>query len=207
MRRLHIIPIVHSRHDLGTLEHQVGELKAKLSSERSVVSSRNAVEIFWTEINRGMENSGFDFPNMLIYQDGLPHTGHPDRVIEHRIVDDLAANGSPNHKLIQWMIAQGAMLVGTESTDLLLKEYDLVRRSLAEGLRDYGSESESHDVSTNVRVQRDKYIANRISETLGDGQTGVIFLGLLHRLQDFLPNDLIVEYPFGCPKASITILQ
>jgi len=207
MRRLNIIPIVHSRHDLGSLENQVGELKAKLSSERSVVSSRNAVEMFWNEINRRMQTSGFDFPNMLIYQDGLPNTGHSDRVIEHRIIADLAANGSPNHKLIQWMIAQGAMLVGTESIDLLLKEYDFVRQSLAQGLGDFDAEPAVKDESTNVRVQRDQYIAKRILETLGEGQTGIIFLGLLHSLQDFLPSDLVVDYPFGRPKVSITILQ
>jgi hypothetical protein len=42
--------------------------------------------------------------------------------------------------------------------------------------------------------QRDKYIAARIHETLRDDETGLLFLGVVHRANEMLPSDIRISY-------------
>lgn len=42
--------------------------------------------------------------------------------------------------------------------------------------------------------QRDKYIALRIDETLRDGETGFLFVGVVHRVNEMLPSDIQISY-------------
>ena len=41
--------------------------------------------------------------------------------------------------------------------------------------------------------RRDRAIAQRIDQTLAQGETGLVFLGLLHAIGRFLPPDIHVE--------------
>jgi pheromone shutdown protein TraB len=41
--------------------------------------------------------------------------------------------------------------------------------------------------------ERDSYIARRIDTTLGEGQTGVLFVGAAHRVEKKLPRDIVVR--------------
>ena len=43
--------------------------------------------------------------------------------------------------------------------------------------------------------KRDRYIAGRINSTLGKGETGILFLGMLHSLKDLLDRDIHVICP------------
>jgi len=43
--------------------------------------------------------------------------------------------------------------------------------------------------------RRDQYIARRINETLRGGETGLLFLGLLHSIRPWLDEDVQVIYP------------
>ena len=88
-------------------------------------------------------------------------------------------------------------MIGTESIELLIKEYEAVRRSLAEG--DSTADSDPENSTEKILEQRDRYIAQRIDETLAQDQTGVLFIGLLHRVEEYLPSELAIEYPFGRP--------
>jgi hypothetical protein len=40
--------------------------------------------------------------------------------------------------------------------------------------------------------RRDQFIAGRISATLGAGETGILFIGLIHRVDESLPEDIEV---------------
>jgi hypothetical protein len=42
--------------------------------------------------------------------------------------------------------------------------------------------------------QRDRFIAERISETLGEDELGILFIGALHRVHRHLPTRVTVEY-------------
>jgi hypothetical protein len=200
MRHLYIIPIVHSRHDLGTLEQPIRDVKSQFLQNQTLEHNQRVLDTFWEELKLGIESWNIDYSNTFVFQDSLPYTGNPERIIEHRIVDELASKGSANHKLVKWLLERGAQLVGTESTELLIKEYEAVKKSLAEGL--YREMSEPSDrkedeSASSLLEKRDQFIAQRIVETLQTGHVGILFIGLQHRVQDFLPPDLQVEYPFG----------
>lgn len=200
MPKLNIIPIIHSRQDLGSLDVPVQDIKDKLLSSSSVRSSQSAVETFWKELKSGIESWQTEFDRLVIYQDALPFTGHPDRIIEQKIVHDLAAKGSPNHLLLAWLMEQGATVMGTESTELLLKEYEAVRKSLADGAVGYDEVSDEVSYASSLLSQRDQFIAGRIRDTLQDNQVGILFIGMLHRVEDYLDDSIAVEHPFGRPR-------
>lgn len=207
MRKLYIIPIVHSRQDLGSLDEPIHAFKRGLLTEDALRFSRNVVERFWHEIKLGIEGWGIEFQNLLLYQDALPFTGNPNRIIEHQIVRDLAAKGSPNHQLLEWLVQQGAALVGTESTQLLLQEYDAVRKSAADGFRALDDDADIEPYHSSLLSQRDQFIAKRISETLLEDQVGVLFIGMLHRVEEFLEENISLHYPFGRPKTTPKTLR
>jgi hypothetical protein len=206
MRQLYIIPIIHSRHDLGSLEQSIRDAKSQSTSASMVESNQRVVDFFWNELQHGIESWRLDYSNAIVFQDALPFTGHPDRILEHRIVDELATKGSANHKLVQWLIAQGATLEGTESTELLLREYDVVRKSLAEGVHRYDEPADSAATGETIETllnQRDRFIAGRIDESLNANQVGILFIGMQHRVQDDLQPDFQVSYPFGRMKVHV----
>lgn len=203
MRRLYIIPIVHSRHDLGTLEQPIREAKSHFVNVRTLDQNQKTLESFWEELKRGIESWHIDYSKIFVFQDALPFTGQPDRIIEYRIVDELASKGSENHKLVKWLVERGAQLVGTESTELLIKEYEAVKRSLADGVFLESGECEElnqNDSTLSLLTQRDQFIAKRITDTLHADDVGILFIGLQHRVEDHLPDDVVVEYPFGRAK-------
>ena len=203
MRQLYIIPIIHSRHDLGTLELPIRDVKSQILSASTLEQNQKVLDLFWGELKSGIESWGIDYSNALVFQDALPFTGHPEKIIEHRIVAEMASKGSANHQLVKWLIDQGAQLMGTESTELLIKEYEAVKKSLAEGIyREISAEGESgiNEATTSLLEARDQFIAQRITESLKDGQLGILFIGLQHRVQNHLPIDLAVTYPFGKAK-------
>ena len=126
---------------------------------------------FWTQLSKEvLAGSTPDF----VYNDGLPICGE---ALELKIVKELVAQGSKNHILVHKLIQRGAKLVGTESPELLLNELNLARGSL----------------SDNSLVDlRDKFIGNRINETLLEGKFGIIFIGLLHDISRYLAKDIKV---------------
>ena len=66
---------------------------------------------------------------MRVYQDGLAVCGH-----EQKIVSELAGAGNRNHALLLKLQAQGATLMGTESPELLVEEYQLATVAFASGV-------------------------------------------------------------------------
>ena len=131
------------------------------------------------------------YPWVRVYQDGLPVCGH-----EVEIVSDLARAGSLNHQLVLHLLEKGAELTGTESAEILLEEYGLVKRYLA-SKTDEEARAIAEDqrrFSNDLLVRRDAFIAKRIIETLRAGETGILFLGMLHDLGDRLDPDIRVSH-------------
>jgi hypothetical protein len=212
MRHLKIIPIIHSRHDLGSLEQSVRIAKSQSMLGSAIEKHQNVVEQFWSQLRSGIEGWRIEYSTTMLYQDALPSTGHPEQIIEHKIVEELAAKGSANHVILKWLIDKGAHLQGTESPELLLKEYEAVKKALSQGLcSDINDEIDSDPdiAASSLLEQRDRFIAERISQTLPTGHLGILFIGLQHRVQDFLAEDVVVDFPFGRPRESqgITIRE
>ena len=124
----------------------------------------------------------------------MPVCGH-----EREIVSELAGAGSRNHRLLLELEARGATLMGTESPELLVEEYQLATAAFASGAT----------VVTDIRQQqsrdtllekRDRFVADRINRTLGDGESGILFMGMLHAITQYLDSDIRVDYPLGAPR-------
>jgi len=153
----------------------------------------DSIEKFWDRIERTVDQVCPSFESMRIYQDGLPVC---DKEME--IVTELARAGSRNHRLLLRLVENGATVMGTESLELLMEEYETAKRVL--GVNDVSPmHPGDKSLGASILARRDAFIANRINETLRSGETGMIFLGVLHSLEPWLSRDIDVAYPVGKP--------
>ena len=186
MRALIYFPIIHSPKDLGTLDKAVSALRTDEQAQKYL----DAVEHFWAMIATTIEGLGLDYANLKLYQDGLPVCGK-----EKEIVADVAESGSQNYRLLQTLHQKGAVLMGTESPDLLVQEHALMTQLLQPG-----EPTEASLATARVLLnQRDDYIAQRIDKTLQDNEMAILFLGLMHNIETKLPKDIVLIQPLGKP--------
>lgn len=191
IRTLIHVPIVHTPADMGEMAESIRKIKIEKLGRQGWMSNVATIEQMWKEIHRRVEKWDLPFPRVRVYQDGLPVCGH-----EVEIVTDLAKAGSQNHRLILHLLEKGAVLTGTESAEILLEEYSLVKRYLA-SKTDAEARTiadDHHRFSDDLLRRRDEFIARRINETLRSGETGILFLGMLHDLGDRLDQDIRVSY-------------
>ncbi len=185
MRRLIYVPIVHSEADFGSLTHNLRKRyidRFGLSGWRQRIKG---VDALWQEIRTKVMALEIDFHELKVYQDGLPVCGR-----ELEIVEDLARQGSKNYQLLVELAERGAMIMGTEDAQLLVEEYLRLRNGLER-------DSETGDRVTpgeDLLHRRDLYIAKRIRETLREGETGILFIGLLHKVDERLTQDMEISY-------------
>ncbi|MBI5419301.1 MAG: hypothetical protein HZA60_04365 [Deltaproteobacteria bacterium] len=176
----------------------IRKIKIAKLGPQAWTSNVSGIEQMWKRIRERVEQWDLPYPHVRVYQDGLPVCGH-----EVEIATDLAKTGSPNHQLLLSLLKKGAVLMGTESAEILLEEYGLVKNLL-----DAKTEEEARNIAERQRRlskdllrRRDEFIADRINETLCAGETGILFLGMLHELGDRLASDIRVSYlhhpPFG----------
>ena len=89
----------------------------------------------------------------------------------------------------------------TESPDLLLEEYALLKKVLQgeDAKKVLQAEAMQEAASNLILKKRDTFIAERIGETLQVGETGILFLGILHDLSGRLSADIRVRLPINMP--------
>ena len=116
----------------------------KLSALGRQGLTRNAVvvEKMWEEIESVVANLPVTPATVRVYQDGLPVCGH-----EQEIVSELAGAGNRNHGLLLKLQARGATLMGTESPELLVEEYQLATAAFALPLK-----STANQLSPEIRI-------------------------------------------------------
>ena len=186
MRALIYFPIIHSPQDVGSLSQAARELRRDAQDNKYL----DAVKQFWEIVATTIEGLELDYSGLKLYQDGLPVCGK-----EKEIVAEVAELGSENHRLLQTLNKKGAVLMGTESPELLVKERELMMQMLIPTeLKE--TSLESAQVLLN---QRDEYIAQRINQTLQDNEMGILFLGLMHNIEAKLPEDIFLIEPLGKP--------
>lgn len=195
-RRLIYVPIVHSQADLGSMAERLGEIgQARLSAERWK-RHQQEVAAFWERLRAGLfervekELAGASWEKLRIYQDGLPAGGDTGR----RIVEEVAEKGSPNYQIIAELLKRGAQLEKTEHAGLLQEEYRLIRQILTAPAtaERAGAEQVYRLRSEALLVQRDRFIAKRIYESLQEGEVGLLFIGASHQVRSYLPEDIEV---------------
>jgi hypothetical protein len=182
VRRLIYVPIIHTEADMGSLKELLKQKYIEQVGEKAWEEHKKTVEETWQDIEKGLEALGLPYSRVKLYQDGLPCCGR-----EPELVKELAAEGNPNYQLLLKLMEKGAEVVGTEDPALLLEEYrSLLHPPQAERKSALGGQ---------VRLKkRDTFIAQRIHHSLKEGEIGILFLGLLHRVDKELPSDIQVEF-------------
>jgi hypothetical protein len=199
VRTLIYVPIVHSEVDLGTMAGEIRRRFQEAFGEEEWTRRFASVDAMWKGLHAKLDALAVSWPQVRLYQDGLPAFGR-----ELDLVRDLAAKGSRNHQLLADLVKRGATLMGTEDPELMVKEY---RRIMAlvqasqEHLPDDRVEALKREGEA-ILHERDTFIAGRIDSTLQDGEIGILFLGLLHRVDELLDGKfevrhLIHNLPFG----------
>jgi len=183
MRQLIHVPIIHTAADLGSLAGAVQAHYARVCGRTSWNQREDVVRALWADIQANLDTLQLDPRKMRIYQDGLPICG-----FEERIVRELAQAGSSNHQLILRWLERGAVLMGTEDTQLLMEEYKLQKQRLAKAGKKASPAQEKR--LDRLLAARDSFIAGRIVATLQEGEVGLLFLGALHRLDAFRAADI-----------------
>jgi hypothetical protein len=202
VRSLIYVPVVHSAVDLGSVADEV--LRQVRSAFGTDGSQRRAasIEAMWVGLRGKLLAMPLDWPGTRLYQDGLPICGR-----EHDIVRELALQSSRNHQLLLELIGLGAKLMGTEEPGLMVAEYRRIQKLVlaAEGQApDEVVVALKHEGDALLHA-RDAFMADRIDKTLEDGETAILFIGLLHRVDEILAGKfeerhLIHSLPLGAER-------
>jgi len=178
---------------MGALRESVKKASLRRIGRQGWKHKQDLIKRFWTEVELAINKLDLAFDRVRVYQDGLPVSGR-----EIQIVTELAGAGSRNHAVLLHLVDKGAKLMGTESPELLLEEYELAKKGLGPG-EPLGNDEAAETLSLSLLNRRDRFIAHRINETLRPGETGIIFLGMLHSPEQWLENDIRVIYPLTRP--------
>jgi hypothetical protein len=192
-RHLIYIPIIHTAADMGSLGASIRGKKLSVLGRQGLTHQAAVVDKMWEKIESVAASLPLAQRTVRVYQDGLPVCGN-----ERKIVADLAGAGNRNHRLLLELEARGATLMGTESPELLVEEYQLATAAFASGaaLKGDGRQQKLRD---SLLEKRDRFIAQRINATLAAGESGILFLGMLHRAAKYLDSGIDVDYPLGRP--------
>lgn len=199
-RTVYYVPIIHTAADLGSQAEALRDRYRARFGDEALRRHDAAIGRMWEAIRGTLLGLDVDWRRVKVYQDGLPVCGR-----EREIVDEVAALGSVNHQILLELVGKGATLLGSEDPKLLVRELERVRglaRLDAEPSPAPATLEEARAEGARLLEARDAFIARRIDETLGPGETGVVFLGLLHRVNERLPRDIEVrplmpELPLG----------
>jgi len=184
---------------MGAFKSTVQQLKTRKLGRKGLERNVSLVDRLWTEIEMTIDPLPLVYDKVRLYQDGLPVCGQ-----EVEIVADLAKAGARNHKLLIRLHEKGATIMGTESPELLIEEYSQIKRILASGelVDTRGTGAHQKGLSDSLLKRRDMFIAQRINETLRANETGILFIGMLHRLTLWLDKDIQVKSPLNLESLS-----
>lgn len=191
VRSLIYVPIVHTEKDMGTLASQMKESFVSEFGEEGWHEHWEAIHQMWDGLKAKIRQLKLDYAKVRLYQDGLPTCG-----FEEKIVRDLAQRGSKNHLLLIWLMEQGATIEGTEDPNLLIQEYGHIKKILSATTEDDKKSAikEYESMAKELLQKRDQFIGKRIEETLKVGETGLLFLGMLHGVDEILSKEIKVSY-------------
>jgi len=188
MKKLLYVPIIHMEADLGSVAAIVDKKSSQVCGKERWNKHKKAVSGFWDSII-----NYFDLLEALspkIYQDGLMIDGE----VGKKIIEEGASKGSKNHKIVLKLMEKGAKIMKTEDLSLLKEEYNsLVKLSQTKSPLEKMLVYMGYKLRKNPLMRkRDKFIAERINETLQDGEVGVLFIGVYHNVLPRISKDIMV---------------
>lgn len=186
MRKLVYVPIIHISADLGEIASEIDK-KGRISfGKEDWKKHKEAIIKFWDSIARYFDS--LEVKGLKIYQDGLV----ADEEMGLKIISDGVKKGSKNFEIVSKLISRGAQLVKTEDFSLVKKEYDyIVKITKARKYFKKILAALNYKFHKNKLLKkRDRFIAQTIDNTLGQGETGVLFIGAYHEILSKLPEDI-----------------
>lgn len=188
MRKLIYVPIIHISADLGDLAPEI-EKRGRVSfGEEGWKKHKEAISGFWDSIVHYFDT--LEVKDIKIYQDGLVADGE----VGKKIVSEGVQKGSKNYEIVFKLLSRGDKLVKTEDFSLVKKEYDYIIKitKAKKYLKKIIAALDYKFHKKKLLRERDEFIAHTIDKTLGEGETGVLFLGAHHDIISKLPEDIEV---------------
>lgn len=191
MRRLLVIRIVHTPMDMGSMKDGLEKEGVSKMGRQRWEENQRRIEKFWDEVDREVDGLGLGLEKVRIYQDGLPCAGE----LGERIVRETAEKGSKNYQIIRRLMDRGARIEATESPELLKEEYGHIKAILEAKTDQERTEAATRydQVKDRLMEDRDTFIAQTISSTLKDGETGLLFIGASHNVIPKIAKDIEVK--------------
>lgn len=191
MRELIYVPIIHTEVDMGSMAEPLKREFIQKFGRAKWRAHVQAVEDLWAGIRRRIDQLHLDSRRLRVYQDGLPICGR-----EMEIVREVARLGSQNYRIVLDLVEKGAKLEGTEDPKYLVEEYRFVQQLV--GITDPEEKRRAIENARGRRnellVKRDRFVAKRIRETLQPRGKGILFSGIEHRIDKYLPRDIKVTF-------------
>lgn len=188
MKKLLYVPIIHAEADLGRVAPIIDKRSSQICGKERWTQHKKVVSGFWDSIANFF--GALNASNLKIYQDGLMIDGE----LGKKIVAEGAKKGSKNHEIVLKLMEKGARIMKTEDLSLLKEEYKSIIK-----LSETKSPIEKMLVYIGYKLRknplmkkRDKFIAERINETLQDGEVGVLFIGVYHNVLPRISKDIMV---------------
>lgn len=175
--------------DLGSVAPGVSKISSAIYGEERWHKHRQTVSDFWDSIADYFDS--LPSANFKIYQDGLMADGE----LGMKIIEEGAKRGSRNHQIVLRLIKRGAGIRKTESTSLLKEEYEhIIKLSQSKSFFETGLAYLQYKMrKARLLKERDKFIAERINETLQNGETAILFIGAYHDVLPLLSKDIVVK--------------
>ncbi len=189
MRTLIYVPVIHTSADLGSLAKDVTKRGIADLGEDVWEKHKTTVEKFWDCLSDYF--CSIDVSRMKLYQYGMA----ADREVGQKIVEEGAKSGSRNYELFARLLKKGAILVKTEDFNLVKEERDRLLTIIQ-------AKSTTQKIAAFIKYKfiknrllrkRDKFIAQRINETLDEGERGLLFVGAFHNVKKWLAKDIQIK--------------
>ena len=188
-KKLLIIPVAHSEAEMGSLSNDISQIVEGVMGKERRESHRKEVYAFWENLKELLERvfKDVEMEKVKVYQDGVPIGGE----LGIKLVEDCATSGSQNFQIVSALIDRGATLEKTEDAKLLKEEYEILKAIIsAKTAIERERLAERHKKRLyELTAERDKYIADRIKETLGEGMLGILFIGATHNVSPHISSE------------------
>ena len=189
MRNLIYVPVIHTSADLGSLAKDVAKRGVTGLGTEAWREHQMTVEGFWYALS--LYFNYVDELGLKVYQDGMVAEGE----IGAKIVGEGLRSGSKNYELVDRLLKQGAILIKTEDFKLVKEERDrlitiIQAKSTIEKIAAF---IKYKFIKDRLLRKRDKFIAQRINETLREQERGVLFIGAFHNVKKWLAKDIQIK--------------
>ena len=188
MKKLLYVPIIHMEADLGSVAAIVDKRSSQVCGRERWNQHKKVVSSFWDSIANYFGR--LSASNLKIYQDGLMIDG----ALGKKIIEEGVKKGSKNHEIVLKLMEKGAEIRKTEDLSLLKEEYNsIIKLSQTKSPIEKTLVYIGYKLRKNPLMEkRDKFMAERINETLKDGEVGVLFIGVYHNVLPRISRDIIV---------------